>query len=94
MAQDNNRLGLLLMIGFCILAPASDALVKILGDGIEQFPSHFCAFQCLDMKKILDHFESFVLMVCLLKEFKYLQTCGRGTRTATRTHHGSVHVYF
>ncbi|MDB2690865.1 EamA/RhaT family transporter, partial [Planktomarina temperata] len=34
MAQDNNRLGLLLMIGFCILAPASDALVKILGDGI------------------------------------------------------------
>jgi len=34
MAQDNNRLGLLLMIGFCVLAPASDALVKILGDGI------------------------------------------------------------
>ena len=34
MAQDNNRLGLLFMIGFCILAPASDALVKILGDGI------------------------------------------------------------
>ena len=34
MVQDNNRSGLLLMIGFCILAPASDALVKILGDGI------------------------------------------------------------
>ena len=34
MAQDNNRLGLFLMIGFCVLAPASDALVKILGDGI------------------------------------------------------------
>tara|TARA_B110000881_G_C18573999_1_gene517341 strand:- start:877 stop:1764 length:888 start_codon:yes stop_codon:yes gene_type:complete len=34
MPKDNTRLGLLMMIGFCVLAPASDALVKILGDGI------------------------------------------------------------
>jgi drug/metabolite transporter (DMT)-like permease len=34
MAKDNTRLGLLMMIGFCILAPASDAFAKILGDGI------------------------------------------------------------
>lgn len=34
MAKDNTRLGLLMMIGFCILAPASDAFAKILGDGV------------------------------------------------------------
>ena len=34
MPKDNTRLGLLMMIGFCVLAPASDALVKILGAGI------------------------------------------------------------
>jgi drug/metabolite transporter (DMT)-like permease len=34
MAKDNTRLGLLMMIGFCILAPASDAFAKTLGDGI------------------------------------------------------------
>ena len=34
MAKDDTRLGLLMMIGFCILAPASDAFAKILGDGI------------------------------------------------------------
>jgi drug/metabolite transporter (DMT)-like permease len=34
MAKDNTRLGLVMMIGFCILAPASDAFAKILGDGI------------------------------------------------------------
>lgn len=34
MPKDNTRLGLLMMIGFCILAPASDAFAKILGDGI------------------------------------------------------------
>lgn len=34
MAKDNTRLGLLMMMGFCILAPASDAFAKILGDGI------------------------------------------------------------
>ena len=34
MPKDNTRLGLLMMIGFCVLAPASDALVKILGDDI------------------------------------------------------------
>ena len=34
MPKDNARLGILMMIGFCALAPASDALVKILGDTI------------------------------------------------------------
>tara|TARA_B110000114_G_scaffold50959_1_gene54220 strand:- start:900 stop:1787 length:888 start_codon:yes stop_codon:yes gene_type:complete len=34
MPKDNTRLGLLMMIGFCILAPASDAFAKILGDGV------------------------------------------------------------
>ena len=34
MAKDNTRLGLLMMIGFCILAPASDAFAKILGDAV------------------------------------------------------------
>ena len=34
MPKDNTRLGVLMMIGFCALAPASDALVKILGDSI------------------------------------------------------------
>ena len=34
MPKDNTRLGLLMMIGFCALAPASDAFAKILGDGI------------------------------------------------------------
>tara|TARA_B100000780_G_scaffold274209_1_gene238894 strand:- start:361 stop:1248 length:888 start_codon:yes stop_codon:yes gene_type:complete len=34
MPKDNTRLGLLMMLGFCILAPASDAFAKILGDGV------------------------------------------------------------
>ena len=34
MPKDNTRLGLLMMIGFCILAPASDAFAKILGDAV------------------------------------------------------------
>ena len=34
MPKDNAQLGILMMIGFCALAPASDALVKILGDSI------------------------------------------------------------
>lgn len=34
MPKDNAQLGILMMIGFCALAPASDALVKILGDTI------------------------------------------------------------
>ena len=34
MPKDNARLGILMMIGFCALAPASDALVKILGGSI------------------------------------------------------------
>ena len=34
MPKDNTRLGLLMMIGFCMLAPASDAFAKILGDGV------------------------------------------------------------
>lgn len=33
-ASDNARLGILLMIGFCALAPMSDALVKYLGSAI------------------------------------------------------------
>ena len=34
MTKDNSRLGILMMIGFCALAPASDALVKVLGEAV------------------------------------------------------------
>ena len=55
MAQDHPRLGILMMIGFCILAPFSDALVKLLGDKIPLIEIVFFRFvvQLLLVRKSL-----------------------------------------
>ena len=54
MALDNPRLGVFMMIIFCVLAPANDALVKVLGDSmpiLQVLIAHFAAQLLLIRRK-------------------------------------------
>ena len=55
MALANPRLGVFMMIIFCVLAPANDALAKVLGDSmpiLQVLIAHFAAQLLLIRRKI------------------------------------------